>query len=184
MTPEERHSLHTDSVKGTRSENLLEPLLAKALAVTHLFERSSIARELHAAGMFLRRGIGRVSVDQAKAFAANDSRFVRPHPAARVLTTREVLHEESEMLRIVEGGKGKYQEIGNGAHWEVKSPLVAGNEEAVAAINHVLNSQDLVIEVRGVAGAGKTTMLEEVVKAIASLSGRDVMVFAPSSSGG
>jgi conjugative relaxase-like TrwC/TraI family protein len=182
MTPEERTSLMVEIVKGTRSENLLEPMLAKALAVTHLFERSSIARELHAAGMLLRRGIGRVSVDQARVFAAQDPRFVRPHPAARVLTTREVLHEESETLRIVEAGKGKYDTLSFGCSWDVSSPLVAGNKEAVEAIHHVLNSQDIVIEVRGVAGAGKTTMLQEVVKAVASLSGKDVMVFAPSSS--
>jgi hypothetical protein len=72
---------------------------------------------LHAAGIFLRRGIGRVSVDHAKAFAANDPRFVRPHPAARVLTTREVLHEESEILRIVEAGKGKYNSFSLGCWW-------------------------------------------------------------------
>jgi len=44
MTPEERASLQPESVKGTRAQNLLEPALAKALAVSHLFERSSIAR--------------------------------------------------------------------------------------------------------------------------------------------
>ena len=129
MAPEERASLTVESVKGARSENLLEPMLAKALAITHLFERSSVARELHAAGMLLRRGIGRVSVDQAKAFAAHDSRFVRPHPAARVLTTREVLHEESETLRIVEAGNGKYNSFSLGCWWEPESAFVAGNRE-------------------------------------------------------
>jgi conjugative relaxase-like TrwC/TraI family protein len=181
MTPEERASLRKDSVKGTRSENLLEPLLAKALAVTHLFERSSIARELHAAGMLLRRGIGRVSVDQAKAFAANDPRFVRPHPNAHILTTREVLHEESEMLRIVEAGRGQYAEIGKGRTWDPVSPVIAHSEEQAAAVEHILCSRDLATEVRGVAGAGKTTMLQEAVRAIVNLSGKDVLVFAPSS---
>jgi hypothetical protein len=40
---------------------------------------------------------------------------------------------------------------------------------------------NLVTEVRGVAGAGKTTMLQEAVRAIVNLSGKDVLVFAPSS---
>src|SRR6516225_2368960 len=181
MTPEERASLTVERVKGARSEDLLEPMLAKALAVTHLFERSSIARELHAAGMLLRRGIGRVSVDQAKAFTANDPRFVRPHPNAHILTTREVMHEESEMLAIVEAGRGRHQEIGCGGSWKPDSPIGLSEEQA-AAVEHVLRSRDLVTEVRGAAGAGKTTMLQEVVRAIATLSGKDVLVFAPSSS--
>jgi hypothetical protein len=181
MTLEERASLCRESVKGARTQNLLEPGLAKALAVTHLFERSSIARELHAAGMLLRRGIGSVSVDQAKAFAANDPRFVRPHAAARIVTTREVLHEESEMLEIVEAGRGRYEEIGCGGIWEPVSPIIGNNEEQAAAVEHILRSRDLVTEVRGVAGAGKTTMLQEAVRAIVQLSGKDVLVFAPSS---
>src|SRR5262249_50704716 len=78
-------------------------------------------------------------------------------------------------------GRGKYQEIGNGGQWEVKSALVAANPEAVGAVNHVLESRDLVTEVRGVAGAGKTTMLQEAVRAIVNLSGKNVLVFAPSS---
>ena len=136
---------------------------------------------LHAAGMLLRRGIGRVSVDQAKAFAANDPRFVRPHPNAHILTTREVMHEESEMLAIVEAGRGRLREIGCGSSWKPDSPIGLSEEQA-AAVEHVLRSRDLVIEVRGAAGAGKTTMLQEVVRAIAGLSRKDVMVFAPSSS--
>ncbi len=37
-------------------------------------------RELHAASMLLRRGIGRVSVEAARIFAQTDSRFIRPDP--------------------------------------------------------------------------------------------------------
>ncbi len=178
MTAEERASLRPEIVKGTRTQNLLEPALAKALAVTHLFERSSIARELHAAGMLLRRGIGRVSVEQAKAFVFQDSRFVRPHPEARIVTTREVLHEESEMLKGVEAGRGRYEEIGRGGSWNATSRL---SEEQKAAIGHILRSRDLVTAIRGVAGTGKTTMMKEAVQAMRTLSGKDVLLFAPSS---
>ncbi len=178
MTPEERECLQTANVKGGRSQHLLEPVLAKALAVTHLFERSSVVRELHAAGMFLRRGIGRVSVDQAKAFAAQDSRFVRPYAGALVMTTREVLHEEAEMMKIVEGGRDRYDEIGRGGAWEPAGQI---SDEQRAAVDHILRSRDLVTAIRGVAGTGKTTMLREAVTAMAGFSGRDVLLFAPSS---
>jgi hypothetical protein len=178
MTPEERDSLRLEIVKGARTQNLLEPALAKALAVSHLFERSSIARELHAAGMLLRRGIGRVSVEQAKAFAFQDPRFVRPNPGARIVTTREVLHEESEMLQGVDSGRGRYEEIGRGGSW---NPTSLVSDEQKAAVEHILRSRDLVIAIRGVAGTGKTTMIKEAVLAMAALSGREVLLFAPSS---
>jgi conjugative relaxase-like TrwC/TraI family protein len=178
MTEEEHASLQTANVRGARSQHLLEPVLAKALAVTHLFERASVARELHAAGMLLRRGIGRVSVNQAKAFAAQDARFVRPYAGARVMTTREVLHEEAEMLKIVEAGRDRYEEIGRGGAW---MPAGEISDEQTAAVEHILRSRDLVTAIRGVAGTGKTTMLREAVRAVANLSGRDVLLFAPSS---
>ena len=72
MTPGERASLQAESVKGTVSQNLLEGPVARNLALEHLFERASVARELHAAGMLLRRGIGRVSVEEARVFAGSD----------------------------------------------------------------------------------------------------------------
>ena len=37
--------------------------------------------------------------------------------------------------------------------------------------------------IRGPAGSGKTTMMQEAVRAVAALSGKDVFVVAPSSSG-
>jgi hypothetical protein len=48
--------------------------------LSHLFERASVARELHAAAMLLRRGLGRVGVAEALDFARQDGRFVRPFP--------------------------------------------------------------------------------------------------------
>jgi hypothetical protein len=50
MTPDQRESLRMANVKGA-SENLVEIDSAKDLAIEHLFGRSSVARELHVAGM-------------------------------------------------------------------------------------------------------------------------------------
>ena len=96
MTPEGRASLKVESVKGTMSQNLLEGSVAKNLALQHLFERASVARELHAAGMLLRRGIGRVSVEEARVFATTDECFVRL--GSDLVTAREVLVEEAALL--------------------------------------------------------------------------------------
>jgi ATP-dependent exoDNAse (exonuclease V) alpha subunit len=42
--------------------------------------------------------------------------------------------------------------------------------------------RDLVTSIRGPAGSGKTTKMQEAVRAVAALSGKDVLVVAPSSS--
>ena len=94
---------------------------AKNLAIQHLFERASVARELHAAAMLLRRGIGRVSVEEARGFARTDDRFVRP--GADLVTTREVLAEEAALLETVKAGQGdmrNWAAAANGSfcrHW-------------------------------------------------------------------
>jgi conjugative relaxase-like TrwC/TraI family protein len=181
MTPEERASLKVESVKGAVSQNLLEGLVAKNLALQHLFERASLARELHAAAMLLRRGIGRVSVEEARLFASTDDFFVRP--GSGLVTTREVLAEEAALLAAVNAGQGGYAELGRGGQWTFLSPSVAGNEEQTNAVLHVLKSRDLVTSIRGPAGSGKTTMMQEAVRAVTALSGKDVFVVAPSSSG-
>jgi AAA domain-containing protein len=100
MTDAERDSLLLSSVKGTDSQNLVEGGAAKDLAVGHLFERSSVERELHAAGMLLRRGIGRVSVEEARVFARNDRRFVRLVPD-QALAERQILRvDEAGFLSV------------------------------------------------------------------------------------
>ena len=181
MTPEERASLKVESVKGTTSQNLLEGPIAKNLALEHVFERASVARELHVAGMLLRRGVGQVSVEEARVFASTDDRFVRP--GSNLVTTLEVLAEEAALLATVKAGQGGYAELGCGGQWKFLSPFVAGNEEQTNAVLHVLKSRDLVTSIRGPAGSGKTTMMQEAVRAVAALSGKDVFVVAPSSSG-
>src|ERR1700730_3800780 len=118
MTPEERTSLKIENVKGTSAENLLESETAKNLAIQHLFERASLARELHAAAMLLRRDIGRVSVEKGRGLAAADDRFVRQR--GELVTTHEVLAEEE----TVKAGQGQHEELGRGGQWKFLSPLV------------------------------------------------------------
>jgi hypothetical protein len=90
-----------------RPQDLLDRQEAESIATSHLFERSSVDRELHAAAMLLRRGLGRVNVAEALDFARKDDRFMRPFPESRFLTTREAMQEETDMLKLVEAGRGK-----------------------------------------------------------------------------
>jgi hypothetical protein len=180
MTVEERASLSTQAVRTKLCEGLLEIDAAKPLAIRHLFERVSITRQLHAAGTLLRRAIGKAGVEEAEHFAAGDPVFVRT--SGGFLTTEEVLAEERELLERVKGGRAKFEPLGSSASWEGFDSKVQLSEEQSLAVQHLLDSPDLVTAVHGAAGTGKTTMMTEAVAAIRKLSGRNVHVFAPSAS--
>jgi conjugative relaxase-like TrwC/TraI family protein len=181
MTPEERGSLQPECVKTTPSQNLLDVRAAKELAIQHLFEQVSVKRELHVAGMLLRRGIARVPVAEALAWAKSDSLFVRPDPDGRLVTTCEIRDAEEKMIRLAAEGKDKHEALGAGKEWGIRNPLVGASQEQTKAVHHVLGSRDFVISFKGPAGAGKTALMTEAVAAIQSLSGGRVMVLAPSS---
>jgi conjugative relaxase-like TrwC/TraI family protein len=180
MTAEERVSLSRDAVRTAVCQGLLELEAAKPLAVQHLFERVSVARQLHAAGVLLRRAIGKATVEEAERFSATDPLFVRT--MGGYLTTAEVLAEEAQLLERVESGRAKFSPLGGSEEWPTSDPRVLASEEQTLAIEHLLRTRDLLTAVRGAAGTGKTTMMTEAVKALETLSARNVFVFAPSSS--
>jgi ATP-dependent exoDNAse (exonuclease V) alpha subunit len=167
--------------KSASSQNLLDAHVAKELAVQHIFEQVSLKRELHIAGMLLRRGIARVGIAEALAWVKSAPIFVRPDPDGKLLTTREVQDAENKMIRLAAAGRGKYEALNGGKEWLIRHPLVSASEEQAKAIHHVLDSKDFVISFKGPAGAGKTALIAEAVTAIESLSGKRVMVLAPSS---
>jgi hypothetical protein len=104
MTPEERESLRPECVKNAPSQNLLGAGAAKKLAIKHLFEQVSLKRELHVAGMPLRRGIARVSIAEALTWVKSDPLFVRPDPDGKLLTTRQVRDAENKMIQLAAEG--------------------------------------------------------------------------------
>jgi conjugative relaxase-like TrwC/TraI family protein len=180
MTAEERASLTQQAVREKACEGLLELEAAKPLAVQHLFERVSVTRALHAAGMLLRRAIGTATVPEAEEISASDPLFLRTENG--YLTTAEVLAEEQELLGRVETGRGKFAPLGGSQVWEISDPRVRSNEEQSLAVEHVLRFCDLVTSIRGAAGTGKTTMMREAVRGLEEISAREVRVFAPSAS--
>jgi conjugative relaxase-like TrwC/TraI family protein len=181
MTLVELESLRVECVKSAPCLNLLDAHTAKELAVKHVFEHVSLKRELHIAGMLLRRGIARVSVAQVLAWVKSDPLFVRPDPDGKLLTTREVREAENKMIQLAAEGQGKHEALNGGKEWVIRHPLVAASDEQSKAVRHVLVSEDFVISFKGPAGAGKTELMSEAVTALESLSGKGVMLLAPSS---
>jgi hypothetical protein len=83
------------------------------------------------AGMLLRRGIGRVSVEAARIFAQTDSRFIRPDPNGSLITTREVLAEERRTVERCRDGQGAHEAMGRGQAWEIGSEVVRKERRAI-----------------------------------------------------
>jgi hypothetical protein len=161
--------------KSAHSQNLLDARAAKELAIKHLFEQVSLKRELHIAGMLLRRGIAWVSITEALAWVKSDPRFTRPDPDGRLLTTHEVRDTEKKMMQLAAKGQGKHEALNGGKEWVIRHPLVSASEEQSKAVHHVLGSRDFMISFKGPAGAGKTELMTEAVTAIESLSGKRVV---------
>jgi conjugative relaxase-like TrwC/TraI family protein len=181
MTPEERESLTFRAVRAAKSEGLITAEAAKDLAISDLFERVSVKRDSHVAAMLLRRGIGRVSIEEALSWPKSDA-FIRPRSDGKLVSTREVLAAEQAMIQTAAAGQGREDELGRGGQWTIRNQKVASDEGQRNAVQHVLESKDLVTSIRGPAGTGKSTMAKEAVQAVEALSGRSVLLFAPSSS--
>ena len=145
MTWQELASLRSECVKDAPSQNLLDARTAKELAIQHLFEQVSVKRELHVAGMLLRRGIARVPVAEALAWVKSDPLFVRPDPDGRLVTTREIRDAEEKMIRLAAEGQDKHEAWGAGKEWGIRNPLVGASQEQTKAVHHVLSSKDFVI---------------------------------------
>src|ERR1043165_1526835 len=147
-------------------------------AEEHCFERSSVMPERTLLREALRRSVGSAAVDSVRrAYQARP--LVRAErDGRRLVTTPEVLAEERRMLAFAREGRGICPPLG-GRSWREHrfgdERLNAGQRRAVL---HVLGSPDRVILVRGAAGVGKTTMMQEAVAAIGQ--SRRVLTLAPS----
>jgi ATP-dependent exoDNAse (exonuclease V) alpha subunit len=113
---------------------------------------------------------------EARFSADAKSERMRVLMGERLVTTREVLDEERRMIAFARDGRGNCRPLGDGEYTVRRDWL---GEDQRAAVRHVLESPDRVIAVRGAAGVGKTSMMQEAVEAIEAF-GRRVFTFAPS----
>ncbi|MCA9069207.1 MAG: relaxase domain-containing protein, partial [Planctomycetaceae bacterium] len=93
-----------------------------------------------------------------------------------LITTREVLQAEREIIAFAREGRGTCKAIGRDEHDFARDWL---NEQQKAAVQHVLKSRDNVLAVTGGAGTGKSSLMQEAAEAIRG-QGKQVFAFAPS----
>jgi conjugative relaxase-like TrwC/TraI family protein len=158
------------------AENVRSAGHAASLAVDHSFERKSVVPERMLLAEALKRSFGDAGVDATERAVRERDIIIGEKEGRRFATTRAILAEEQRLIDFARSGRGVCEPLGNGSHVFSRDWLNDGQRRAV---EHVLESRDKVVVIRGVAGTGKTSMMSEAVEAIEA-QGKQVFAFAPS----
>jgi conjugative relaxase-like TrwC/TraI family protein len=149
---------------------------AVAFALNHCLERSAVVNERKLLAEAMRHAYGVASPEAVRAALSAESLLSAEHGGERIVTTPTVLDEERNMLAFARDGRGACERLANEPHVFARDWLNLGQRKAV---EHALQSRDRVILIRGGAGTGKTSLMQEAVAGIES-GGHKVFVFAPS----
>ncbi len=145
-------------------------------AMSHVFERVSVASEKEVMGEALRHGVGEVGVEEMKVAFADDPRIIRRVvDGERRCTAIEVRDQEKKIVAFAKETRGVLDPIKIASHEFGDARL---NEQQRAAVAHVLSSRDQITMVRGGAGVGKTTLMRETITAM-NEAGYQVLPLAP-----
>jgi conjugative relaxase-like TrwC/TraI family protein len=146
-------------------------------AKDHIFERVSVAHDYELLAEALRHGRARISLAELRgAMQIEETTGVLLRAGSEV-ATRETLDRERQMVATVNRGMGAFNRMG-GRDFAASDRL---RPEQKRAVEFVLASRDLAVNLRGAAGTGKTATLEELHRALRE-AGRDVLAVAPTMS--
>jgi conjugative relaxase-like TrwC/TraI family protein len=179
MTDEERSSLDALAAKiGGDAEPADDTAAARAVeyATGHVFERKSVAPERHLLATALKQSVGEATVEQVEREADASGLIVGERNGRRMVTTRDVLAEEQRVIDFARDGRGTCKPFEKHHDRFARDWL---NDAQKNAVRHILESRDRVTILRGAAGVGKTTLMQEAVEAIEE-TGTRVFAFAPS----
>ena len=181
MNTEERSTL--DSMKDRLSDGVPvaqadtgQAKEAVESAIEHCFERKSVVAERMVLAESIKRGIGIASRDRIEYEFKKQDLVIAERDGRWMATTKAVLAEEKRMVAFAREGRGTQSPIKPEAHYFKRDWL---NDDQMKAVLHVLYSRDRVVLIRGAAGVGKTSMLQEAAEGIEA-TGKKVFAFAPS----
>jgi conjugative relaxase-like TrwC/TraI family protein len=180
LTPQERDVLSSlDGKIGSDAAPPDETAAARGIqyAIGHEFTHHSVVPQRQLLATALRQSVGKASVGQVLESAAASDMIVGERGGRRMATTREVLAQEKYLVAVGREGRGTCKPFALGPHRFTRDWL---NQDQRNAVRHILESRDQVILLRGAAGVGKTTLLQEAVETI-NAGGTQVLAFAPSS---
>jgi conjugative relaxase-like TrwC/TraI family protein len=145
-------------------------------AVGYLFERRSVVAERELLTTALRPAVGKSTPEQVHRQADCDELIINERKGRRMATTPDVLDEERRLIEFARTGRGVCKPFVKGDYDCTRDWLNVSQQNAV---RHILGSRDRVVMMRGGAGVGKTSLMQEAVEAIEA-TGTRVLAFAPS----
>ncbi|MDF1816538.1 MAG: MobF family relaxase [Verrucomicrobiales bacterium] len=164
------------TLAGSRTGIPISAKQALDHAIEKQFARDSVVRKNRLIAEALRFGVGSVTPQQILDEAA-DRKLIEKRIDGQILCTDyNVLTEEISLIAAVREGKSRCAPLG-APGYQIRRDFLS--DEQKSAVREVLTSHDRIIALRGGAGTGKTTTLEEIVEAI-KLNGRNVQALAPS----
>ena len=181
LTPEEDRGLKVIHQRARERGSIREYAAAApslTYAVEHTFERVSVAKEHEIKTEALNHGCGKIDLSELKGTVAARIATGNMIGARGEIATQESLERERRMVATVNQGIGKFEALGRNHQFVVSDRL---KPEQKAAVIGVLNSTDLVFEVSGAAGVGKTTLLKDLQRGLTEAR-RSIVAVAPSTS--
>lgn len=170
-----RQLIHAPSV--TESLEVLPDISPFALkhAKDHCFERASVVPEKRLLEAAIRFGMGQVTAKGLKAKLQNGDFLLAEREGRQMATTREVLKEEQEVIRYARQSRGTLTPLNE--RWSFQRKWLNPGQQN--AVRQLLSSSDRIQLLKGRAGTGKTTMMQEAIEGIEA-GGARVFTFAPS----
>lgn len=143
-------------------------------ALEHGFTKEAVLRERNVLKDALKQGIVGNTVQDIIAELARRNLVRNGLDAQAILTTKELQAEEMQIVDFARNGRGSVKPL----HSNHRIQRQFLSDEQKQAVTGLLESTDRLQILRGIAGVGKTTLLQEVLPAITS-TGRSVAVMAP-----
>jgi len=146
-------------------------------ALQHNFERTSVMQDRRVLESAYRHSLGKAgaTLGQITGQFRRDGRVIQVKDGSRLFcTTKEVLAEEKRMVDLARAGKGRFAPL------YPSLPDIRLDGQHKEAVGITLTSTDQISLIMGRAGAGKTTLMKELVRLIKKM-GKSVFLAAPTS---
>ena len=171
---EQIKNLKTDYSGSTDNSSIAQKSVQYSL--DHHLERKSVASDKEILTTAIKNSLTQCTPEQVKlAFKSKENVIEVKEDLRNMVTTKEALAEEKQLIQNANSFKGKFAPIKE--NYEFKVDFL--NKEQKRAVQFALTSQDGITVIAGKAGTGKTTLMKEVQSGILE-SGKKIFAFAPS----
>ncbi|WP_263377849.1 MobF family relaxase [Granulicella paludicola] len=183
ISPQERQtlsSLREEAIEKAQSRTLGQGIASSSLqhAEEHLFERKTVAKDHELLTEALRHGRGLIELRGLKGSYELEVSNGSLLKSGGNVATQFSLERERTLVSAVNNGIGQYTRLGGQETFQAVDSL---RDEQRKAVETILDSRDLAVNLRGAAGTGKTATLREIHRGLQD-AGRKVVAVAPTRS--